>query len=214
MKRRFARHWGRGAFVFFWGPALTVQLLHEAPKQIVAGDSIDFLVAIPSDLEGWTGSARLTGPSQMNGAVVTEGSDFHVTFKGQSASGTKTLAAGQYELTVWATNGEDRYTVAKHALSVLADLAVGEPAQSHAQRMLSIIEAAIQARVSGNADGGIENYAIDGLSVSKIPIEQLEKLRAKYANEVIQAQQADAPFGSVKFYFTKAGTPADMVRRY
>lgn len=151
----------------------------------------------------------------MNGTVVTDGSDFHVTFSGQGDPGTKELTAGQYVLTVWAANGDDRYTVAQYAITVTADLAVGEPTQSHAQRMLAIVESAIVARVSGNADGGIDSYSIDGVSVGKIPLEQLERLRAKYANEVYQQNNRDAPIGSVKFAFTPAGDAIGVsARRY
>lgn len=170
-------------------------------------------MAIPGDLSGWTGSARLTGPSQMSGTVVTEGADFHVTFSGQSATGTKTLAPGQYTLTVWATNGNDRYAVYQASLTVTPNLAIGQPAQSHAQRMLTLVETAIYNRVNGNTDGGIESYAIDGMTVNKLSVPQLEQLRAKYATEVSREQNNGA-FGTVQFAFTPAGNAVDHRRRF
>jgi len=211
---------GPGAFSRLGGLALTVQLKDEAPKQIIAGDTIEFYAAIPSDLEGWTGSARLTGPSQMDAtSVATESGKFRVKFQG--SSGTSALTAGQYLLTVWATSGNDRYTVYQAGITVKANLATGTPAQSHAQKMLSIIETAIYNRVnqsSGTAstttEGGVESYSIDGVSVSKLSMADLQRLRNKYAAEVQVEQNGAAPIGRVKTVFTAAGTIPQLKRRY
>lgn len=192
----------------FPGDPLTVQLLYDVPKKIVAGDSIEFLVAIPSDYASWLGSARITGPAQMNAtSVATEGADYHVTFEGQSASGTKTLSPGQYLLTVWASDGNNRKTIAQYSLTITENLAVGTPAQSHAVQMLGLIETELRNRVNGHRS--IESYTVDGVNITKIPTEQLERMRAKYANEVFQQQNRDAPIGSVKFAFTPTGMPAN-----
>lgn len=200
---------------------MTLTLTHDAPKQIVAGDSIEFLVAVPGDLTGWTGSARLTGPAATMDATscASEGSDFHIRFAGQTATGTGTyktsqLPPGQYQLTVWATNGDDRYTVLSVPVSVTADLSTGTPAQQHAMKMLPIIEAAIEARITGNPDGGIEGYAVDGTQVTKLPMVELQKLRAKYSAEISALQNPDRPIGQVKFVMTAAGNPVNFLRRY
>lgn len=195
---------------------MTVTITRSPPKQLVAGDSIEFNVAIPSDLSGWTGSARLvcqssTTTGTMDGTVTTDGSDYHVVFSGQSVGGTKSLTAGQYLLTVWATSGNDRYTVGQWALTITPDLSTGTPALRHAQKTLVAIETAIYARVSG---GEIEEYAIDGTSVRKMSIDELERLRARYAAEVARLQNADSPIGSVKFAFTPAGQAVGYVRRF
>lgn len=212
MTRRLGPFPGRGAVFVSGGFELPVQLLYGAPKQIIAGDTIEFLVPIPSDLTGFTGSARLTGPSTMDGTVTTENADFRVRFAG--VGGTSALTAGQYILTVWGTSGSDRYTVAQYRLTVEANLATGTPAQSHAQKMLALLETAIYNRVNGNTDGGIESYSIDGTSVAKMSMAELQRMRAKYAQEVAREQNPDAPFGSVKFAFTPAGNAVDLRRRY
>ena len=192
-------------------------LTHRAPRQIIAGDSIEFLVQIPDDVVGWTGSARLTGPCIALDATscATEGGDFHVFFAGQADDrGTKNLAAGQYQLTVWATDATRRKTIAQFPMTITADLSVGEPAQSHAATMLRLIERAIQARVSGNNDGGLESYAIDGVAATKVPLEQLESLRNKYAAEIAQQQDPNGGIGRVKFGFTPTGGIPDLRRRF
>lgn len=185
---------------------------HRAPRQIIAGDSVEFLVAIPGDYSGWTGSARLTGPSTMDAtSCATEGTDFHIFFAGQGTPpATKSLTAGQYTLTVWATSadGQRRVTIVQHPLSVTADLSQGTPAQQHALVMLPIIEAAIQARLTGNADGGLEQYAIDGTSVTKLPMEELQRLRRTYSAEVAQIQNPDGQIRRIHFAFAPASGPA------
>lgn len=195
-------------------------LTHRAPRQIVAGDTIEFLVAVPADYQSWTGSARLTGPGQMDAtSCAIEGSDLHIRFAGQGSSGTGTyktalLAAGQYALTVWMSNAADRKTIAQYPLTIAPDLSTGTPAQSHAATMLPIIEAAIQARISGNNDGGIEGYSIDGTTVNKIPLDELKRLRKQYAAEVAQQQNPNGQIGRVKFVMTPAGGMVDMRRRF
>lgn len=167
-------------------------------------------------MPGLVGSARLTGPSQMNAtSCATEGTDFHPKFSGQSSPGTKDLTAGQFDLTVWATiTGNDRYTVYQAQLTVDPDLSTGTPAQVHARKMLTLLETAIYNRVNGNSDGGIENYAIGGISIAKATLEQLERMRAKYAREVARLQNPDKQIGSVKFAMTPAGNPVNLKRRY
>lgn len=146
----------------------------------------------------------------MNGTVATDGADFRVTFAGQSAAGTKNLAAGQYTLTVWATSGDDRYTVAQYPVTVEANLAVGTPAQRHALIVLPKIEAAIAARLAG---GEIESYSVDGVNIAKVSLEVLERMRSKYSAEVA-AMNGVGAFGSVKFAFSPTGSPMDQRGRY
>lgn len=191
---------------------MTVSATHDCPKQLLAGDSLDLLVAIPGDLIGWTPSARLTGASTMDATASTVGTDFRLYFKG--VSGTDALTAGAYTLTVWATNGNDRYTVAQFRLQVLANLATGTPALAHAQKMLANCEAAIEARITGNTDGGIEEYEIAGRRVKKISMEELKKLRTAYASEVARLQNPDRPYGRIKAVFTPAGQMPELLRRY
>lgn len=184
------------------------------PQQCYAGDTIEYLEGIPSDYAGWTGAARLVGPTSQAGTVTTEGSDFRVKFSGQATGGTKELEPGQYTLVVYATQGTDRKVIAQHALTIQADPATtADPVESHAVKMLRIVTAAIEARLSGNDDGGIEAYSIDGTAITKVPLERLEQLRAKYRAEVSQEQNGGA-FGSVKFAFTPAGAPVDMRSRF
>lgn len=190
-------------------------LSYNAPKELLAGDSIDFLVQVPGDYSGWTGSCRLTGPSAtLDGTISNSNGDFEVYFPGQGASGTHTLAAGQYLLTVWVTSGNDRKTIEQFPLTITADLSTGTPAQVHAVKMLDLLETAIYNRLNGTTDGGIDEYTIDGTSVKKLTMDDLQKLRARYAAEVARLGNPNAPLGSIKFHFSQAGTVPDLRRRF
>ena len=195
---------------------MTRTLTHEPPTVISVGDSIEFLVAIPSDYADWTPSARLTGARGVTGTVTVEGSDWHVTIHGQATGGTKILTPGPHQLTLWATSADqnDRVTVAQFPVTVVPDQAAQTPTLTHAAKMLAVVEAAIEARLSGTPDGGIEGYTIDGTAVTKLGLPELEKLRARYAFEVRREQNPNAPLGSVQFVFTPTGGIPDLRRRF
>ncbi|HEY9465021.1 MAG TPA: hypothetical protein VIR54_18140 [Vicinamibacterales bacterium] len=190
---------------------MTVPLTHTAPRQIVAGDSIEFLVEIPSDYSGYTPSARITGPSTADATCTVEGSDAHV-FLG--SGDTEDLTAGQYALTVWLTSGARRKTLAQFPMSVSADLSADAPEQPYCVVMLAAIEAALKARLTGNADGGIEAYTTEGTSVTKLPTLELQRLRKQYAAEVARLQNPNGQIPRVNFAFSPAGSPVDLRRRF
>lgn len=194
-------------------------LTHRAPTQIIAGDTIEFLVAVPADYQSWTPSARLTGVGQMDAtSVALEGDDFHVKFQGQGSSGSGTyktalLAAGQYVLTIWATNANDRRTIAQFPVTITPDLSTGTPALAHALKMLTAIETAIENRLGGNTDGGVEEYTIDGTMVKKLTMQDLQRLRNKYADEVKALQNPNAPLGRVRMTMSYPGYVQDLRTR-
>lgn len=195
---------------------MAAPLTHTIPQQVRVGDSIEFLQSIPGDLVvGWTGSARLIGPSKMDAtSVATENTDFHVYFKG--IGGTDALTPGQYSLIIAATNGNDRYTVGQYRLSLLKNLlAAGATTdQSHAATMLGLIETAIQNRISGNSDGGIDEYELEGTRVKKIPMLELQRLHVKYSAIVAREQNPNAPMSRVKIAFTPSGFVGGGKGRY
>lgn len=193
---------------------------HRIPRQIIAGDTIEFLVKVRTEYQAWTCSARLVGPAQMDAtSAVAEGDGFHVTFSGQIAgasgiSRTAQLPAGQYMLTVWVKSGNDRVTVLQQPMTIAADLSAGAPTEPHCVLMLRLLETAIQNRISGNADGGIESYSIDGTTVNKLSTDELRRFRKQYAAEVSALQNPNGQFGRVKFGFTPTGGMVDVRRRF
>lgn len=165
------------------------------PSILAAGDSIAFALSFSSDYAGWTGTARL---GSTDGTVTVDGTTASVSF---GTGDTEDLAPGRYTLAVALSNGDERRTIASYSVQItpnLIDAADGEDTRSHAERMLAIVEAALEARLSGNSDGGIESYQIDNTTVSKIPTERLQQLRRQYAAEVAAAGRNGA-IPSVQF---------------
>ncbi|RXU06991.1 hypothetical protein B1F68_10525, partial [Pseudomonas syringae] len=83
--------------------------------------------------------------------------------------------------------------VAKGFVKVLADLqsAGFVDGRSHAERMLDLIEAALEKRIPKDQ----QSYEIDGMRLDRIPIERLEALRTRYRREVASARRKGSPFG-------------------
>lgn len=58
---------------------------------------------------------------------------------------------------------------------------------THAETMLQAIEAVLEGRITAD----IEQYSIAGRQITKIPVEELIKLRQYYRLEVIKEHQAE-----------------------
>ncbi len=195
---------------------MTTSLCRTPPSQIVAGDSIEFLFAIPDAYAGWAGAARLTGPDNVAinaTSCATEGTDFHVIFA--AAQTDQKLVEGHYALTIWAKTGEGasarRATLAQFRISIQPDLSTGAPEAPHAVQALAAIEKALRCRYKGDVP---EEYIVDGVSVKKMTIEDLEKKRNKYAAEVSQLNNPNGSIGRIPFAFSYAGMPTDFRRRF
>jgi hypothetical protein len=194
---------------------VTLTLLRVPPAQLDAGDSLHYTEPVPSDLSGWTGSAYLStgGAAPVAATTVTSVNDtFEVYF---SAAATAALAAGQYTLVVYATSGADRYEVARHPVTIRQNLATGTATAHHAVKTLALVEAAIYNRLNGNTDGGVEQYAVNGIQIQKLSMKDLQALRVKYAAEVARLNNPTAPIGAVKIVFGKSSAnPVDFRQRY
>lgn len=161
------------------------------PTELHAGDSAAWerdARAFPS-AAGWSLTYVLRGPVGLD--VVAEGGEpyrFAV-----SATDTAQLTAGTYQWACLALRGQERATVAKGFVKVLADLqsAGFVDGRSHAERMLDLIEAALEKRIPKDQ----QSYEIDGMRLDRIPIERLEALRTRYRREVASARRKGSPFG-------------------
>jgi hypothetical protein len=93
---------------------------------------------------------------------------------------TQTAAynAGEYHWFLFSTLSGERYKVADGYISVVYDPTklVSLDTSSFASRMLISIEKRLEGRILSDH----ENYSIDGRSLSRIPFEQLNKIRKEY----------------------------------
>lgn len=162
------------------------------PSELHAGDSASWereARAFPS-AAGWSLKYVLRGPVGLD--VVAEGGEPYRF--ALSADETRQLTAGTYQWACFAERGtSERATLAAGTVRVRADLqSVGLlDGRSHAERMLDLIEAALEKRIPKDQ----QSYEIDGMRLDRIPIERLEALRTRYRREVASAKRRVSPFG-------------------
>lgn len=147
----------------------------------------------------WSYTLYLAGASVLNQAATpdADGITQHVVI---AASATATLLAGAYEYVgrLTAADGEV-FDVENGRIMVnanIAALAAGD-ALSHEEKTLSVIEAAIEGRLTKD----IEHYSIAGRSISKIPISELTKLRGTYRALVWKQHNPGQMMTPVEVYF-------------
>lgn len=166
------------------------------PTQIHAGDSAAWSRDVPDRpaSAGWGLRYVFSGPDrQVVEALQTTPYQVEV-----SAETTANWSPGLYRWVALAFRGDQRLTVATGTLDVSANLETAEPtdARTHAQKMLALIEAALEKRIPKDQ----QSYEIDGMRLDRIPIERLDTLRTKYQREIQRAKASRWPCGRhVKF---------------
>ena len=152
------------------------------PKVFSAGETVTFCRYVdgylPSD--GWTFALHLNGSlAVLHKDGVADGDSYTVTILP-----TDSLPAGDYRFLERVTNPttNEAHNVGEGVVKVELDLALASPGAciSHAERTLAIIEAQIEGKLGDD----LASYSIQGRIVSKIPIDELKKLRAQYRAEV------------------------------
>lgn len=161
------------------------------PTQLHAGDSIAWERDVPAypAAAGWSLRYVLSGPARhVLEALAT--APYRIEL---AAADTASWAPGLYRWVALAINGTQRLTVDSGTLEVAANLETAEPsdARSHAQRMLALIEAALEKRIPKDQ----QSYEIDGMRLDRIPIERLDALRSKYLRELQRAKNSRRPTG-------------------
>lgn len=110
------------------------------------------------------------------------------------ASRSRELPPGAYRWACYAIREDERQTLATGAMQVLVDLQQAEEfdGRTHAQRMLDLIEKALEKRIPKDQ----QSYEIDGMRLDRIPIERLEALRTRYRREVAtERRRGQSPLG-------------------
>lgn len=181
------------------------------PAVIQAGSTVVFDVPdvttelgrfVPSD--GWTLTYYLTSSSaQISAAAdIATAGNWRLTL---SATATAALSADgdTVEAVAWvaiASQDSESYPVRNGRLTLQpSPLQQTSGATTHAERALSLIEAAIEGRLPT----GMESYQVQGRAISKIPIADLYKLRASYRAEVRRQRFGSA--GTMQVVFSRPG---------
>ena len=169
------------------------------PSTIYAGDSVRFRLADHADYpqsEGWDlqydlqGISRLLDNTDITVVWQSSGDDAQHWLVTITAAKTAALTPGRYRL-IGRFSGSGTYAGRRETLDELDTVVVVEPnaataaagdLQTHAEKTLAVIEAALEGRLTSD----LESYQIAGRAVNKIPIRELTRLRGRYAGLVRQ----------------------------
>lgn len=161
------------------------------PKQLHAGDSIVWArdaLAYPA-AEGWALGYSFRGPGEFD-LVATPGPPYQISV---TASESAQWPGGLYRWACYVSRDDERRTLGFGETTVIADWRTisSVDARSHAQRMLDLVQAALEKRIPKDQ----QSYEIDGQRLDRIPIERLEALRVRYMREVRSEKRSGSPFG-------------------
>ncbi|EPF1455240.1 hypothetical protein AVM47_033635 [Pseudomonas aeruginosa] len=163
------------------------------PTQLHAGDSVAWERDVPEypASAGWSLRYVLSGPDR-HVIEAQAGAPYRVEI---AAETTASWAPGLYRWVALAIKAGQRLTLDSGTLEIGANLETAEPsdARSHAQRMLALIEAALEKRIPKDQ----QSYEIDGMRLDRIPIERLDALRSKYRRELQREKNRRWPTGRV-----------------
>lgn len=173
------------------------------PSSLTAGTSLRFQRSYSSypASSGWTYNFYLAGASVLTVAGVASAADFIITL---APSDTAGFAPGTYRYTEIVSKDSVKVEMGRGILVIEMNLATATAgtAQTHEEKTLSIIEAALSGRLTKD----IESYQIAGRAVSKIPIAELMKLRGTYKAIVAQQSNPSNPIGSIQVTFPHINT--------
>lgn len=178
--------------------------LSALPAGFAAGTTVAYTKGLSdyAPSAGWALSVRLVGTSSTLSAVVSVVDDAYVVTL--AADDTADLSAGTYRWVERVTKGDDVYNVGTGFVEVWPDLgaATAGAARSRDERLLDLVNAALDNRLPS----GMENYAIAGRSISRIPISELFDLRDRIAARVSRKRSGSRTIGrTVRARFPSTG---------
>lgn len=164
------------------------------PSELTAGDSWIWRIADQADYpqsEGWALKYELNGKvvlHDIDAEWQTSGDDAGYWLVTIAPASTADMEKGRYTLVGRMVGSGDyanrEYTVSQTSVVVKQNprTAIDADFQSHNERTLAILEAAIEGRLTAD----IQSYQVAGRAVAKIPMTELVQLRATYAAAVHQ----------------------------
>lgn len=126
-----------------------------------------------------------TGSTSIAVTATESGPDYLVEVAAATTAG---YTAGVYQWQEYITRSSDsaRLTLSEGTCEVVANrsAATTDP-RSHAQKVLTAIEAVIE----GTASKELASYTVDGVAISRRPIDELLRMREAYRYEVDEERQ-------------------------
>jgi hypothetical protein len=116
---------------------------------------------------------------------------------------TTAVKAGVYRWHILGTLSGKVYSLGYGVVEVSATpvVTVSSDQRTFAEKMLAAVEAELLARVPGTG-AAVNSFGIGTRQFEKVPLEQLQKMRAQYAAEVAVEQYGKLP--DVEAYFVRA----------
>ena len=164
------------------------------PAHLTAGD--DWVFTLPALGQAWPApdySLSLLLVPEAGGNVIDTPGSFEggvwTVSVAATATGAMLPGAWSWAIRVQEAASGAKQTVARGGIDVLPDPALSDQdTRADAERILAAIEARIEGRITKDAD----SYSIEGRSISRMPIEQLLRLRGLYQREVQAVRAARA----------------------
>lgn len=142
--------------------------------------------------DGWSLTYYLDGPDEQTIAAAADGAGHLVEL---TPAETGAFSAGVYAWQALATDGTDVVPVGAGTLEVKPNQAAAtlsaaevEARRPFAERMLEAIEATLERRASKDQ----QSYTIEGRSLQRMRVEELERWRASYKRQVRKIRRAQA----------------------
>lgn len=155
-------------------------------SRLIAGDSykVEYSHSRYSSDEGWTLTYYLSGAKttlQQEGESDGDGG-WVVTL---SASRTSLLSEGLYKESLRVSDGTDSYTVRSRTIRVVPNPATQPPRGAVAERMLRLVEAALENQLS--EEEALESISIGGRSIQYMSRAELLAERDYWMRELASA---------------------------
>lgn len=157
------------------------------PTQLSAGATAEWSRNDAYAYGVWAFKYVLTGPQQIVIDATAVGGEVSVLVDAVTTAG---WLAGKYQWTLTREADGQTHVVAVGYVSVIASAIAQTGAvdhSSHAERMLS----AIEARLENRAVSDYEQYSVSGRSLARIPFAELVRLRDRYRDEVARQKRRE-----------------------
>ena len=156
--------------------------------------------------DGWTLALHLRGVSALDVTATADGDDYVLTLK---ASATAALTPGDYRWDELVTLGEDDdrevHSLGFGTVTVTRDLAAAAAGDAQARDEAEL--AAIRALLDGRLPADVEAYQIDGVALTRVPIEQLWARERELMRRIARRRRGSGAFaGVVRARSTRTGS--------
>lgn len=146
------------------------------PTVLAAGTTWEWTIALTDfpPAEGWTLTYYLTGETSLSFAATPRVTDYAVSV---AAATTASVKPGTYQWAARVSNGASTYNARSGTVEVTPDLAVAANSdqRSHTAKMVPILEAEIEARITGTG-AAHDSTSIGGISISRMSVAELRAM--------------------------------------